>query len=460
MALNFSALFSFLGYIAAFLVVIGILVTVHEYGHFWVARRLGVKVLCFSVGFGKPLWQRQGQDGVCYQLARFPLGGYVKMLGEERGTATTNPQAFINQSVGRRAAIVAAGPAANFALAILLYWLAFVVGIPGIKPIIGEVKPHSIAAQSGLQPGDHILKVGDQLTSTWGEVIFALLSARLRDEDIHLQTQTPSGATQTYTLPMQNTGSYLNGQNLLTVLGFERWQPAIYPRIAAVLPDSRAAQAGFQADDVIVQADEQVIENWKQWVAYVSSHPEQAIRVQVLRAGHSIALILTPKALTVKKQLIGQAGLVAKIPPEIQTQLAAETRYGVMTALLAALNRTIEMSALTLRMFGKMITGEAALNNISGPISIAQYAGDSASLGIVPFLVFLAVVSISLGVINLLPIPLLDGGHLFYYAIEAIKGSPISEQALFWGQRVGLTLLLGLMSLAFYNDFMRVLGIE
>lgn len=446
-------------YLLAFLAVIGILVTIHEWGHFWVARRLGVKVLCFSIGFGKPLLQWRGKDGTQYQLGRLPLGGYVKMLGEEAEAVeeSEKSQSFSHQSLPRRAAIVVAGPVANLLLAIGLYWAVFMIGIPGVKPVIGQIEPHSLAAQAGLQSGEQIVRINQDLTPTWGEVILALLSATLRDDSVVLETRL-NETTYRRTLNMSQATGALNGQNLFTVLGFERWQPQIPARVAEVAKDSRAAQAGFQAGDFIVAADDKAIDSWQAWVDYVSKRPEQLIQVRVQRQAVSATLALTPRAVTLKNKVVGQAGLLASIPAEIKQQLEAELQYGMLPALGAALQRTGDISLLTLRMFGKMVMGQAALTNISGPISIAQYAGDSASLGIVPFLIFLALVSISLGIINLLPIPLLDGGHLFYYMVEAIKGSPVSETALFLGQRLGLSLLLMLMALAFYNDLVRVLG--
>lgn len=441
-------------YVLSFVFALGILITVHEFGHFWVARRMGVKVLRFSVGFGKPLWSRRSRNGETeYVLAALPLGGYVKMLDEREAPVpeAERGRAFNNKSVGARIAVVSAGPAFNLLFAIAAFWIIFLAGVPGVAPVIGHIEPGTPAAEAGMQAGSRIVAVGKTPTETWEQTRLALFEATLEDRSIALTLQTPSGDTVTHNLQLDRSQGPVEPQTLFDSLGFEPWQPEA--QVAGVQAGSAADAAGLQPGDRIVALDGEPVRHWSEWVAYVRERPGQAIDMMVVRDERRIPLQMTPGVREEDGQRIGFAGVERAPIPE---SMFAETRYGVVEGLLAGAEKTWDMSVLMLRVLAGMITGEASLSNISGPLTIAQFAGDTASLGIMPFLNFLAVVSVSLGVLNLLPIPILDGGHLMYYLIELAKGSPVSEQAQQAAQRIGIALLLMLMALAFYNDFMRL----
>ena len=441
-------------YVLAFVLALGILITVHEFGHFWVARRLGIKVLRFSVGFGRPLFSHRSRNGETeYVVAALPLGGYVKMLDEREAPVpeAERARAFNNKSVGTRIAVVAAGPLFNLLFAVAAFWVMFMAGIPGIAPVIGHVEPDSPAARAELQPGSRIVAVDSKPTETWEATRLALFESTLGRGDITLTTRTRTGETQSHRLELDRSGGPIEPQALFESLGFEPWQPEA--EVAGVQPGSPADRAGLRAGDRIVSLDGNPVRHWSEWVLYVRERPEQPIQVTVLREGDTRELQLTPQAREENGERFGFAGVERSPIPE---GMFAETTYGLWEGLGAGVKKTWDMSILMLRVLAGMVTGDASLSNISGPLTIAQFAGDSASLGILPFLNFLAVVSVSLGVLNLLPIPILDGGHLMYYLIELAKGSPVSEQAQHVAQRIGIALLLMLMALAFYNDFMRL----
>ncbi len=456
----FDVLFS----IGAFVVALGLLIIVHEFGHFWVARKLGVKVLRFSVGFGKPIWTKvAGPEKIEYSLSAIPLGGYVKMLDEREGEVPEEelPRAFNRQPVSKRFAIVVAGPAFNFLFAILAYAVIFMAGVQGIKPVIGEVAPASIAAEAGLRPGDEIVRVNGVETPTWERARMELMQEAVDEPEIRLEVM---GRDQMLREVLLNTSqlNFLQDEktDLIEQLGIRPWRPQIPPTIAEVLPDGAAAAAGFMAGDRVVAMDGEPVTDVRQWVDYVRAHPGQPIRVTVERDGQRMDLTVTPGTRSDDSgESYGFIGVqnVVEIPDEIRQQMLVTQRFGPVEALSEAVRKTWNMSVLTLKVLGKLVVGEASLKNLSGPITIAKYAGMSAQIGIEPFFAFLAVISISLGVLNLLPIPMLDGGHLFYYLIEIVKGSPVSEQFEEMGQRIGLALLLMLMSVAFYNDILRLL---
>lgn len=452
---------SFLISTVSFLVAIGVLISVHEFGHFWVARRMGVKVLRFSIGFGKPLWKRTGgTDGTEYVLAAVPLGGYVKMLDEHEGEVAPEDlhRAFNRQNVWKRSAIVVAGPMFNFLFAIVAYWVVFMGGVQGIRPVVGEVADASIAATAGLQQGDVIVTVGGKRTQTWNMATLALLDNAMAGGKTVVQVRR-DGALRALALDLSHTNALLEGTYVLDALGVKPWRPSVSPVIDHIVPGGAAEAAGVKGGDLIVAADGQPISDWSQWVTYVRSHPGEPIVVDVERDGARIQLHLTPKAVSDGKNgSIGHIGASVRIPPGLRDSIRTEVRFGPVAALSESLSKSWSMSVLMVRMMGKMIVGEASVENLSGPISIAQYAGQSASVGLMPFLMFLAVISISLGIINLMPIPLLDGGHLLYYVIEAVKGGPLSETAQAVGQRLGIAFLIVLMGLAFYNDLSRVFG--
>ncbi|RMD78954.1 MAG: RIP metalloprotease RseP [Gammaproteobacteria bacterium] len=447
-----------LGSVFYFLLALGLLIAFHEFGHFWVARRLGVKVLRFSIGFGPTLWQRTGRDGTEYALAAFPLGGYVRMLDEREGEVPPEERhrAFNRQGVGTRIAIVAAGPAFNFLLAVLLYWAAFMLGVSGIQPVVGEVRPDSPAYQAGLEPGDRIVAVGDEPTATWNEVVLALLRRVLEEGRVELEVER-GGTRRVLSLDLSRVAGALDRGNLLETVGLRPVRPQVPPRLAEVEPGGPADRAGLRPGDLIVAVDGRPMPTWEAFVRYVRAHPGQVLKVRVRRGGQSLTLSLRPEPVQAGAQRYGRIGAAVQVPPDLLAELRVVRRYAPPEALGKALAKTWEVSALTLRMLGGMVTGQVSMANLSGPISIAQYAASSATAGLVAFLGFLAVVSISLGVINLLPVPLLDGGHLLYYLVELVKGSPVSETAQAVGQRIGIAVLLGLMALAFYNDLAHLL---
>lgn len=453
-----------------FIVALGILITIHEFGHYWVARKMGVKVLRFSIGFGKPLWTHRGKaDNTEYVIAAIPLGGYVKMLDEREAPVTPHElnRAFNRQPLRSRFAIVFAGPLFNFLLAILVYWAIFIIGISGLKPVVGVVVPNSIAHSSGLQVGDVIVEVDGKITPTWETVVLAMLDRALEQQTVAIKVRQLDQLDVVRNLNLTSiTGNDLDQGNLLESIGITPSRPKLPAVLGQLEEGGPAQQAGLQVGDKIIAVDGQPVADWDAWVAYVRSRANQVIQVDVERkqvtgTGEQLERQLfqvRPAAVTTKDGTIGRIGVGVQVPGELPAELQSVLRYSPGDAIIPAVIKTWDMSVLTLRMLYKMITGMLSASNLSGPISIAQYAGSSADAGLVAFLGFLAIVSISLGVLNLLPIPLLDGGHLMYYLIEAVKGSPVSDDAQMLGQRVGIALLGTLMIFAFYNDLARLFG--
>lgn len=447
--------------VAAFVAALGILITIHEFGHFWVARRLGVKVLRFSIGFGKALWSRRaGPDQTEYVIAALPLGGYVKMLDEQEGAVAEHelPRAFNRQSLPTRFAIVFAGPLFNFLFAIFAYWLIFVIGVEGLKPLVGEVVSGSIAHQAGLKSGDEIVNVAGQPTQTWEVAVFSMIGKMLDQEPVELTVRDQDSGLHHLTFANKIPLDSLDDGNLLENLGIRPARPPLPAVIGQLEPGSAAVQAGLAVGDKILSTDGQAIKDWSDWVKYVQARPGQSIRLEVEREGRVQQLTVRPASVKEQGRVIGRIGAGVELPKVLPDSLRGVVHYSPAAALGQAFAKCWEISSLTLRMLGKMIIGKASLDNISGPISIAQFAGYSATDGLVSFLKFLAIISISLAVLNLLPIPLLDGGHLMYYLIEAVKGSPVSQKIQIVGQQLGIALLLGLTVLAVYNDLTRLFG--
>lgn len=442
----------------SFVVAIGILVTVHEFGHFWVARKLGVKVLRFSVGFGKPLFKKTGKDGVEYVVAAIPLGGYVRMLGEsdDEVTEANRHQAFNHKPLSVKAAIVIAGPMLNFIFAILAYWLMYTVGIPGQVAMLGEIEPNSIAAHADMKPDEQIVQISEQKTATWSAVNAALLDVVIDSDEFTIHTVTEYGSQRRYTLPVEDRANLLDDKGVVRNLGLNRWRPPVW--IGKVVAGGAADKAGFQKGDLVLSADDQSISNWRQWVEYISQRPGQDIKVTVRRSGGETSVTVRPEPVDYEGKTIGRIGVHGHIPDEVRERHLAVEQYGLIEGGFQSISKTWDLSILMLKMLGKMVVGEASHKNISGGITIAQYAGITAELGWLEFVRFLALISISLGVLNLLPIPMLDGGHLLYYVIESVHGRPLSEQAMAMGQQIGISFLFLLMLLAFYNDFNRLFG--
>ncbi|MEJ2592297.1 MAG: sigma E protease regulator RseP [Candidatus Thiodiazotropha sp.] len=447
--------------ILSFLVALAILITVHEFGHFWVARKLGVKVLRFSIGFGRPLWMRRGKrDDTEYVIAAVPLGGYVKMLDEREAPVDSSEQAraFNRQSLPVRSAIVVAGPMFNFLFAILAFWFIFVTGDTGLKPLVGEVTPDSPAAQAGFQPGDRILSIAGDPTPSWENVAYALLSQSMDQPSLPVLVRTESGAERQRWLKTEGLQELAENGEVLKNLGLNPSRPLLPPVIGEILPGEPASEAGLQSGDRILSVDGTEIKDWPQWVEYVRARPGQTLQVTIERQGQPLDIALTPQLKSDGGKPYGRIGAGVEVPEGLMDSYRSVVRYGPIDALGHAVTKTWDLSSLMLRMLGKMAVGEVSVKNLSGPISIADSAGKSASYGLSYFIKFLAVVSVSLGVLNLLPIPVLDGGHLFFFLVEAVKGRPLSERFVEQGQKIGMLILLAIMSLAFYVDINRFLG--
>jgi len=442
-----------------FIVAVGILVAFHEFGHFWVARKVGVKVLRFSIGFGKVLWSKQkNNQSTEYVLSAIPLGGYVKMVDEREGPVTSEdlPFSFNRQPLWARTAIVAAGPVFNLILAVALFWSVLVIGESGIKPILGKVEQGTLAAAAGFVEGDEIISVNDKPTPTWTQTLTTLIGAALEGEqEINVAVKNHDDLQAVKVLKFSEQDAE-NPEVLYQRLGFKAWAPQLKPTIGQVLPDSAAQSAGLKQGDLIVSADNVVIQDWQQWVDYVKTHPNMPINLLIERDGVRLPLSITPKAVQVEQKTEGKIGASVQVPEDLIKSITVEYALSPLEALPVAFETTYDYALTTLKMMGKMLVGRASVENLSGPISIAQYAGQSANMGLVPFLKFMALVSVSLGVLNLLPVPVLDGGHLLFFAIEGIKGSPVSEKIQLFFQKIGIALLVSLMVLAMFLDVQRL----
>ncbi len=441
-----------------FLVALVILIAVHEYGHYWMARRLDVKVLRFSLGFGKVIWRRQATpDATEFTLSALPLGGYVRMVDEREAAVAERdlPYAFNRKSVAARSAIVLAGPVFNFLLAILIYWVSFMWGETGARPVIGEIKMGTLAQQAGFEPGDEIISVDAEPTPTWSMAMGHILEQALDETPIPVTVVSRDGKTRELELQVSAVEAE-KPEALYKRLGLNLQEPVLEPVVDRVEPGSAAEQAGLMAGDRIVRADGQPVTDWKSWVEYVRARPGQPIEATIERDGAPLSVSLTPRATDAPDGPIGRIGAGVRVPEGLAEAMQVEYRLGPLPALAAACRKTGDYAWTTLKMVGRMLIGRAAVDNLSGPISIAQFAGQSARLGLGQFMKFLALVSISLGVLNLLPIPVLDGGHLMFYGVEALKGSPVSERTQMRFQQIGMFVLLLLMLLGFYLDIGRL----
>ncbi|HEJ0231826.1 TPA: sigma E protease regulator RseP [Proteus mirabilis] len=444
--------------LAAFIIVLGILITVHEFGHFWVARRCGVYVERFSIGFGKAIWRKTDKHGTEFVVAWIPLGGYVKMLDER--VAEVAPErrhlAFNNKTVGQRAAIVAAGPIANFLLAIVAYWLVFMIGVPALKPIIADIRPDSIAEQAKLTPGMELKSVAGIETPDQNAVRLALVSKIGAKEVTFVVTQPNSLSESENILNLQQWNFDPERQDPIVSLGIMPVGARLDSKVVEVTPDSAAEKAGLQAGDRIVKVDGQPIDTWHPFTYFIRQSPNKTLELLVERNGASLVLNITPTAIALKDgSEVGQVGAKLQVLPPDEQYLIMQ-QYNPFSALYEASDKTWQLMGLTVKMIGKLVVGDVKLTNLSGPVSIAKGAGMSADSGFVYYLMFIALISVNLGIINLFPLPVLDGGHLLFLVIEKIKGGPVSERVQDVCYRFGVMALMLLMGLALFNDFSRL----
>lgn len=448
-------------YLGAFLLALAVLVVVHEMGHYLAARACNVKVLRFAFGFGKVLWMRRhGRDGTEWAISAFPLGGYVKMLDEREGevAAAELPRAFTQQSVGRRAFIVAAGPAANFLLAIVLYWFLFMYGVTELKPRLGPPPAGTPAALAGIGEGMTVRAVNGQTIQTWQELRWETMRRALDQEPLQLEVISPQGTIGMHRIASDRFDLEELEKDPLRTLGLVLYRPRLPAVVGRVLPGSAAAAAGFRDDDRIVAIDGKAIALWAELAATAGAAPGRELKFAVERDGRRLELAATPRLAEEGGHKLGRLGLMAKEGKGEAFEMTTVVSYGPLDSIARSLTQTWDTSILSLRMMGRMLTGELSWKNLSGPVTIADYAGQSARLGLSYYLRFLALISISLGVLNLLPVPVLDGGHLMYYLVEFIKGGPVSERTLEIGQQIGFALLALLMAFAFYNDINRLVS--
>jgi regulator of sigma E protease len=449
--------------IVAFLVAIGILVAVHEFGHYWVAKKLGFKVLRFSIGFGKPLLMRVGKDPdrTEYCVAAIPLGGYVKLLDEREGDVAPSElsRSFTRRPILHRIAVLLAGPAMNLLFASVLYAVLAMVGSEIVKPVIGQVRLDSPAAVAGLQRGDEIVRVGDRSVEDTEELQIALIRRFTDDGIIPLRVRR-EGSERSLTLRVdEDRRAMTEPGRLLPGLGFDltTWNANTLIEEAPV--GSAGAAAGLKAGDRVLAVDGQTVANRTEFVDMVNAAPGRDISIEVERSGLRLRIVAAVPKVVEQGRSIGRLGITVTEGPRSYPPGLIEThRSGPIDAIGVGVAKTWEMSALTVQMLWRIVTGQVSAKNISGPISIAEFAGISAYLGLTAFLAFLAIISVSLGVLNLMPVPLLDGGQVVYQMVEAVKGTPLSERAQLFGQQVGIALLVVLMSLAFYNDISRHLN--
>jgi regulator of sigma E protease len=456
----------FLTSLAAFIVAIGVLVTVHEFGHYWIARRLGFKVLRFSIGFGKPLLKRVSRDAdrVEYVLAAIPLGGYVRLLDERDGPVSPEEahRAFNRRPPRARIAVLLAGPGANFLFAILAYWLLFMQGIPGLKPVIGEVAADSVAARADFRSLDEITAVAGEPTPTRQAAILRILEGVVEAGSVPVEVRDAGGAKRQLTLrvPDEERRALTEPGVLLRGLGFSFWYPPQPVVVGELAPDFPAAAAGIAPGDRVIEVEGVPIDDYLKFVDVIRGRAGEPTRIALLRDGRRLEFELVPRPVVEDGRTIGKIGLGAAPgdPGAFPASMQTVERYGPIAAIAPAVRETWEKSALTVRFLWRMVTGDVSTKNISGPINIAQYAGLTAVEGFTYYLGFLALVSISLAVLNLLPVPVLDGGQVAFQLAEIVKGAPLSTEAQVFGQKIGIAMLVLLMGFAFYNDLTRLFG--
>jgi regulator of sigma E protease len=448
----------FIWNLSSFIIALGILITVHEYGHFWVARRNKVKVERFSIGFGKPLWRKTDKHGTEFVIALIPLGGYVKMLDErvDEIAPEDKDKTFNSKTVNQRIAIIAAGPLANFIFAIFAFYLMLILGMPSVKPIVGEVTPQSIAAKANLPENSEIVEIAGQSTRDWQDVNLALV-ANIGEPSLEVKTRNQDSVSAvTYILDTREWQFSPEKISAIESIGLMPFRPKVHNEIVVIAKESPAERAGLKVGDKPISVNGVAVNNnWKNFSDQIKKFPNQEVAIEVERTGRIENIIATPDGIERNGKIIGYLGLASKsdpYPKEYQFELS----YGPLEAFTQSLDKTWQLVTLSFKMIGKLLTGDVSVKNLSGPISIAQGAGDHAGYGFVYFLGFLALISINLGIINLLPVPVLDGGHLVYYFIELFTGRPVPEKIQEIGFKFGTLALLGLMSIALFNDLSRL----
>jgi regulator of sigma E protease len=445
--------------VLAFIVALGVLIVVHEYGHYLAARLCNVRVLRFSVGFGQPLatW-RLGRDATEWVVAAVPFGGYVKMLDEREGPVEPAEahRAFNRQGVGRRIFIVAAGPVFNFLFAIALYAGLFMHGLPEARPVLAEPPAGTAAHAAGLRGADTVRAIEGAPIATWQELRWRVLQGALQREALRIEVQAANGNLSAHLLDLRGVRPEDVESDALERIGLRLHRPVLEPVIGRIVSGGAGERAGLRAEDRVTHAGGVAVDTWEQLVQAVRAHPGRPLRLAVQRGGRTLEIDVLPDAAAEGNERIGRIGAAPWIPPQHADRIVVRVSHGPLESVAKAVAKTWDISVFSLKMLGKMLLGEVSWKHLSGPVTIADYAGQSAQMGWISYATFLALISISLGVLNLLPIPLLDGGHLMYYAIETIKGSPVSERAIELGQRVGLALLLVMMAFAFYNDLNRL----
>ena len=445
--------------IASFVVALGVLIVVHEYGHYLAARLCNVKVLRFSVGFGRALYTRKiGRDATEWSLAAIPFGGYVKMLDEREAPVDAKDlhRAFNRQSVWRRVVIVCAGPVFNFLFAIAVYAGLYMHGMPEARPVLAQPAAGTLARAADFAAGDTVRAIEGDSIATWQDLRWRVLQGALQREALRVEVAGQRGDISMHVLDLRNYPSEEVESDTLERIGLRLYRPPLDPVFGRVVPGSAAERAGLRTGDRVTHAEGAAVRTWEALVQSVRAHPGTVLPLTVERDGARLRIDVLPDVVSENGTRIGRIGAAPEIPASDADRIVVRVSYGPLDSLGKAVVKTWDISVFSLRMLGKMLVGEVSWKHLSGPVTIADYAGQSAQMGWLAYATFLALISISLGVLNLLPIPLLDGGHLMYYFVEIITGSPVSERAMELGQRVGLALLLVIMAFAFYNDINRL----
>ena len=451
---------SLLHTVVAFLVALALLIVVHEYGHYLAARLCGVRVLRFAIGFGRPLatWRR-GRDATEWVIGAVPFGGYVKMLDEREGPVAPQElaRAFNRQSVWRRIVIVSAGPLFNFLFAVAVYAALFVYGVPEARPVLAEPPAGTLARAAGLRAGDTVRAVDGEPVATWQELRWRVVQGALQREALRLEVLGERGALSEPTLDLESFPASEVDGDALERIGLRLFRPPLDPVLGRILAGGAAERAGLAAGDRVTHADGRALARWEDLVVSIREHPGKSLQLRVERGGRTLSIEVVPEAAGSGAERVGKIGAAPQVTPQDAERILVRIQHGPLEALAKGARKTADIAGFSFKILGRMLLGQVSWKHLSGPVTIADYAGQSAQLGWVPYVTFLALISVSLGVLNLLPVPLLDGGHLMYYAVEIIRGSPVSERAMELGQRVGLALLLFMMAFAFYNDLNRLL---